>query len=166
MLANFILELLLSDLESPSEPGMESLKPQMDLCRKGIDPLKLLMSLFSQSVDGVRRQHLIDAVVNGPLGPDRGMKFHPFHPLWKCHCDLVSQSFPLHLTKGQRTFLILKKSSRVSRGYTHTEGAFRPARTHLQRDPHDADGLFGYWRIPNVGTLKVNSAPLEAFRGL
>ena len=38
--------------------------------------------------------------------------------------------------------------------------------SYLQRDPHDEDGLFGWWRIPNESTLKANGAPLEAFRGL
>ena len=118
----------------PLEPGMDSLRPQMDHCRKGMDPLKLLIFLFSQSVDGGRRQLLIDAVENGYLGSERGMKFHPFHPFWVRYCHLVRQSFPLHLTKGQGTFLILKRLSRVSRGYTRTEGALRPARAHICRE--------------------------------
>ena len=76
----------------------------------------------------------MDALENGPLGSERGVKFHHFHPLWVRHCDLVRQSIPLHLTKGPRIFLILKRSSQVSKGYTHTEGAFRHARTHICRE--------------------------------
>ena len=109
---------------------------------------------------------MTDAFENGPLVSERGVKFHHFHPLWARHCDLVRQSFPLYLTEGPRTFLILKRSSQVSKGYTHTEGAFKPARTHLQIDPHDGASLFGWWRITNERTLKANGVPLEAFRGL
>ena len=74
---------------------------------------------------------MIDAVENGPLGSERGVKFHYPPPLWVRHCDLVRQPFPLHLAKAPRTFLILKRSSQVSKGHTHTDGAFRPARTHI-----------------------------------
>ena len=75
---------------------------------------------------------MIDALENGPLRSERAVKFHHFYPLWVRHCDLVRLPFLLHLTKGARTFLVLmKRSSQVSKGYTHTEGAFRPARTHI-----------------------------------
>ena len=114
---------------------------------------------------------MIDDLKNGLLGSERGVKIPHVHPPWVRHRNLVRQSFPLHLTKGPQTFLIMKRSSQVSKGYTHTEGAFRPARTHIcrererERDPHDRDGLFSWWRIPNERTLNANGAPLEAFRG-
>ena len=38
------------------------------------------------------------------------------------------------MTKGPRAFLTLKRSSQVSKGYTNTEDAFRPARTHMSRE--------------------------------
>ena len=130
----------------------------MDPCRTGIDLLSLVISLFSESVDCGRRQHFIDTIENGPLGSERGVMFHHFQPLWVRHCDLVRQPFPLHPTKGPRAFLILKRSSQVSKGYTLTECACRPARTHICRDPHDGDGHFGWRRIHNKRTLKANES--------
>ena len=77
---------------------------------------------------------MIDALENGPPGSQIGVKLHNFHPLRVRYCDLVRQPFSLHLTKGPRTFLILKRSSQVSKGYTHTKGTFRPARTYICRE--------------------------------
>ena len=103
----------------------------MDPCRTGMDRPNLAIFLFSQSLESRRWQHLIDAVENGPLGSERGVSLHSFHPVWMRHCNLVRQPFPLHLTKGPRTFLILRRSSQVRRGYTHTEGTSKPARAHI-----------------------------------
>ena len=50
--------------------------------------------------------------------------------------------------------------------YTY-RGRFQARKdSYLQRDPHDGDGFFGWWKIPNERTLKANGSPLEAFREL
>ena len=86
------------------------------------------------------------------------------------HCDSVRQSFPLRSTKGPRTFLILKMSSQVSRGYIHTEDAFRLAKAkefHVRREILMTQTASSVGRgFSNARTLKVNGAPPEAFGGL
>ena len=133
-------------------------RPQMDPCRTYMDHLNLEISLFSQSVDSGGRQHLLGAVENGLLGSERGLKF-TLLPLWVRHCDLVSQPFPLHLTKGPKTFLILKRPSQVNRGDKHTGGAFRSAMTHICREiltMQMASSVGGGFRIRGPSRLMVH----------
>ena len=113
---------------------------------------------------------MIVGVENEPPLSERGMRIYLFYPLCVRHCDSVRQPFPLHPTKGLRTFLILKMSSQVNRGYIHTEDAFRPAKakgSHTCREilmtqtASSAGGGFF-----NVRTLKADGAPPWAFRGL
>ena len=93
--------------------------------------------------------------------------FHHFHPLWVRHCDLVRHPFSMPLTKRPRTFLILKRSSQVSKGIHARRGRFQACKdSYLGNDPHDGDDLFGWWRIHNERVLKINGVPLEDFRGL
>ena len=152
-------------LNAPSRPGMDPFGLNWPLQNRQGPSKQCNLLIFRKggqwkaaSLDRCSRKC---AVVS-----ERAVKFHHFLPLWVRHCELARQPFPLYLTKGPRTFLILKRSSQVSKGYMHTEGAFKPASTHLQRGSHDGASLFGWWRITSERTLKANVAHLEAFRVL
>ena len=69
------------------EPGMGTLDPQIGPYRIGMGHLKHVISLFSQSADGGRRQYLIFGVENGPPELEPGVKFHLSHPLCERHSD-------------------------------------------------------------------------------
>ena len=76
----------------------------------------------------------------------------------------------MHPKKGPRTFLILKRSSQVSRGYTYIQTTIQACKA---KDSHICREIFKTQMASSVGggfsnvrTLKANGAPPKAFRGL
>ena len=97
---------------------MDSLRPQIGACRTGVGPPELATSLFSQSVDSGRRQHLIEPKTGSRIG-ERG-KMSIFPAFW---CATTIQSF--------FSFARDKRSEHISDPQEVISG--RSDYTHIQR---------------------------------
>ena len=64
----------------PLEPRMGPMGLEIVTCRPDMGLPKHVNCLFSLNFDSERSQYLMVRIENGPLGLERGVKFHPFHP--------------------------------------------------------------------------------------
>ena len=64
----------------PFEPVIGPVRLKIDPRRPDESPPEHVNCLFSLNFDSERVQYIIVRIENGPLGSERGSKFHPFHP--------------------------------------------------------------------------------------
>ena len=69
----------------PFQPGIGPVRLKVDACGPDEGPPECVNCLFSLNFDSERLQYIIVRIKNGPLGSERGVKFHTFHPLWLCY---------------------------------------------------------------------------------
>ena len=108
-------------------PRMDCLRSQIDHCRTGICPLKLVICLFSLNASSGRCQHLIVAIGNG--SQDRRERVgvsHSSPPLVR-HCDSVAAFSFAPDKRPENIFDPEEVISDQQRSCTHKEDAFRPS---------------------------------------
>ena len=76
----------LGPVVGPFEPGISPLMLKTDPRRPDEGPPEHVNYLFSLNFDDERLQLIIVRIENGPLGSERRLKFHPFHPVWLRYC--------------------------------------------------------------------------------
>ena len=62
------------------EPGIDPVRLKIGPCRPDEGHPEQVNCLFSLNFDSKMLQYIKVRIKNGPLGSERGVKFHPFHP--------------------------------------------------------------------------------------
>ena len=114
---------------------------------------------------------MIAGVENGPPGIGERGEISPCWAALGAPMRFIQVRFPFRPSKGPKAYLILKKSSQVSGGYTHIQRVLSGLQvrmsliSYLQRDAHTQMSSSIGGGFSNERTRIANGPPPEAFRG-